>query len=274
MKREEWLGSFEAAARKGGMAKADVAEAVEYYREAIDDRMEAGMDEEGAVAALGSVDDAIRAACESLSPFRKAVAEVRKNRARSAAAVILLVLGAVIWVPVAFGLAATAVILYLVLWVLVGCMWVLDGIGFLLGMLAVPTLIHGVMSGMATVGLAWAGLFVAAGGIAIVLVPLAIAAGDRLSRVAARFGHWVARFFVRVGPESEGAREDTRADRVSWGVRHERANTTLLRVGFVVSAAGAVLFLVGWGASGFELSALTALPPMAMPFGQPVSFGG
>lgn len=273
MSSEGWLSEFEAAARRGGMARGDVMDAVEYYQEAIDDRVEAGMGEGEAVAALGSVDEAVRAVCGSLPPFRRAVAEVRKSRASTVIAIVLLVLGAVVWVPVAFGLAATVMIVYLVLWMLVGCVWVLDGVGFLLGALAVPTLVHGVISGAPAVGLAWAGLFVAAGGIAVMLVPLAIGAGGSCSRMAVRFGRWVAHFFVRVRGEADDEGKDVLA-KTPWRVRHAGASGMLLRTGIAVAAAGALLFLVGWGASGFELSALATLSPMAMPFGPPVTFGG
>lgn len=273
MSGDEWLRRFEAAARKAGVARGDITEAVEYYREAIDDRIEDHMSEEDIVAALGSVDEAVRAIRESLPPFRRAVAEIRKSRKRTAIAVVLLVLGTVVWVPVAFGLAATAVIVYLVLWVLVGCVWMLDGVGFLLGVLAIPTLVHGATSGVPEAGLAWAGLFVVAGGIAVLLIPLAASSGDRLSHVALRFGHWVAHFFVRVRGGEENWGQKTPAG-TPWRVRHARTSGTLLRAGLVVAAIGAVLFLVSWGAAGFDLSALTALPPMAMPFGPPVTFGG
>lgn len=57
MRCDEWIEAFETAAKKLGMAKADVAEAVEYYREAIEDRMEEGMGEEDVVAALGSIEE-------------------------------------------------------------------------------------------------------------------------------------------------------------------------------------------------------------------------
>lgn len=57
MNREQFLAAVRA--RLAGLPREDIDRAIEYYREMIDDRMEDGMAEEEAVAAVGPVEEAV-----------------------------------------------------------------------------------------------------------------------------------------------------------------------------------------------------------------------
>ena len=57
MKKEEFLSELES--RLSGLPSEDINERIEFYSEAIDDRMEEGLSEEEAVSQIGSVDEVV-----------------------------------------------------------------------------------------------------------------------------------------------------------------------------------------------------------------------
>ena len=80
-----------------GLPESDIDKSLDYYSEMIDDRVEDGMSEEEAVAALGTVDEIVAQILNDI-PLPKLVKEkVRPKRSRSALEVILLVLGLPLW---------------------------------------------------------------------------------------------------------------------------------------------------------------------------------
>lgn len=88
-----------------------------FYSEMIDDRMEEGLSEEDAVAAMGSVEEILtQAATENAS------AEAPKRKLKKWE-LVLLIAGSPLWL--ALGLAALAVVLslYLALWAVVIAFW-------------------------------------------------------------------------------------------------------------------------------------------------------
>ena len=99
-----------------GFPKEDIERTLEYYSESIDDRMEEGTGEEEAVAAMGSIAENRRNCMEEL-PLSKLVKERLHPRRRLAAwEILLIVLGAPIWLP----LMLAGLILVLALFVVLG----------------------------------------------------------------------------------------------------------------------------------------------------------
>ncbi len=100
--------------RLEGLSEEDRKRSADYYAEMIDDRMEEGLSEEEAVAAVGSPEEIARGILSEVPPSAR---EERKPRKRwSPMAVVLLILGAPLWIPL---LAAAACILLAVLIVIV-----------------------------------------------------------------------------------------------------------------------------------------------------------
>lgn len=76
-----------------GLPENDIDKSLDYYSEMIDDRVEDGMTEEEAVAALGTVDEIVAQILNDI-PLQKLVKEkVRPKRSLSAFEILLLVLG-------------------------------------------------------------------------------------------------------------------------------------------------------------------------------------
>lgn len=127
-----------------GLPQNDVGERLRFYGEMIDDRMEEGMTEEDAVAAVGSVDEIAAGIMEdNTAPTSEAEAELsgeenteptaddmvpvkaehRSGRKIKAWEILLLVLGAPIWFSLLVAAVSVAVSLYVVLWSVVVSLW-------------------------------------------------------------------------------------------------------------------------------------------------------
>lgn len=129
-----------------GLPPQDVEERVAFYGEMIDDRQEDGLTEEQAVAEIGTVDE-ITAQIIADTPLVKLVKEkIKPNRTLKAWEIVLLVLGAPLWIPLLIAAAAVLLSLYAVLWSLIVALWavfaavvgsaiggVVGGIGLALG---------------------------------------------------------------------------------------------------------------------------------------------
>lgn len=117
--------AFLDALRKGlsGFPQEDIDQRLAFYSEMIDDRMEEGLSEEAAVAAMGPVNEIVSQIVGDV-PLSKLVKETAKSKRRLKTwEIILLVLGAPIWLSllvavlsVAFSLLASMGALIISLW--------------------------------------------------------------------------------------------------------------------------------------------------------------
>lgn len=112
MKKDEFLAELRANLKKKHVPKNSIDDALAYYDEAIHDRMEDGMSEEKAVAAMGSIDDAVQSALESMPAFLRATQRIRSDSVLMSITIVLLVIGAIVWIPLTFALALTALSIY------------------------------------------------------------------------------------------------------------------------------------------------------------------
>lgn len=143
MTYEEWSEELRHALEKRGVSKAETEQARIFWQEAFEDRTEAGMDEEEAVADLGSAEEAADAVVESLPPFQKSLLGLRQNKERTILVIVLLIIGAIVWVPLIFAAALVAVNIFLALWSAIGCVWLADGAAMLSSITGIVALIWG-----------------------------------------------------------------------------------------------------------------------------------
>ena len=175
MRKNEFINEIRGALR--GYPHNEVENSIEFYSEIIDDRMENGMSEEEAVASLGDLDRIIKNIKVDMplkSVIRERVKEnkeerIRENKHMSAGMIILLILGAPLWVP----LAITAFVLFFVFYML---LWVFDIVIFAVSIALAACLAGGVVGGVISfiagnpgTGIAWIGVGIAALGLAIFL---------------------------------------------------------------------------------------------------------
>lgn len=125
MNKQEFLKCL----REGlaGLPQEDVERAIDFYEEMIDERIEEGMEEEDAVAAIGTVSEAVSQIISDI-PLSKLVKErVKPKRKMSAWEIVLLALGSPIWLSILIAIFAVVLSVYIVLWSVVISLWAVEG---------------------------------------------------------------------------------------------------------------------------------------------------
>ena len=121
MKRSEFLEELKA--RLWGMPEGDIQNSLDYYSEMIDDRMEDGLPEEEAVAAVGDLDEIVKQILSETPRPPQVVEPIKKQKPEQKNTktwlILLAVLGSPVWIPVAAGLLATVLSVYVSLWTVV-----------------------------------------------------------------------------------------------------------------------------------------------------------
>lgn len=111
--------------RKGllGLPENDIEDRVAFYSEMIDDCIEEGLSEEDAVMKIGSVQDVVRQTL-SETPLTKIVKEkVKPKRNIKAWEIILIILGAPLWIPLLITVFALMLAIYIIVWSLIVALW-------------------------------------------------------------------------------------------------------------------------------------------------------
>lgn len=110
-----------------------------FYSEMIDDRMEEGMTEEEAVAAIGTVDEVAAQILEDVPLVTLAREQLKPRRRLGAWEIVLLILGSPLWLSLVLAGFAIVVSVYAVLWSVIVSLWAVVisvwacVLGFLLG---------------------------------------------------------------------------------------------------------------------------------------------
>lgn len=106
-----------------GLPEDEIEKSIDFYDEIISDRIEDGADEEEAVASLGDIDDIVNTIISDI-PLPKLIKEKMKpKRKLSTFEIVLLVLGAPIWLSLLLSLFAVVLSVYVVIWTVVVCLW-------------------------------------------------------------------------------------------------------------------------------------------------------
>lgn len=117
--------AFLAQLRKGlaGLPQKDIEERLTFYSEMIDDRIEEGLSEEEAVAAIGSARQIAAQAVADTPLAGIAKARPGAKGHPSTGVLLLLVLGSPIWLSLAIAVFAVVFALYISLWAAAISLW-------------------------------------------------------------------------------------------------------------------------------------------------------
>ena len=123
MSRDAFIG--ELRHRMAGLPQQTVERTVEYYSELIADSMEDGVSEEEAVSRLGSIDEIVADVVKEtpLTQIVQTRVQEGKKKGISGWVILLLVLGAPVWLPVLIAALAVAFALFVALWAVVIALW-------------------------------------------------------------------------------------------------------------------------------------------------------
>ncbi|MBQ7034585.1 MAG: DUF1700 domain-containing protein [Clostridia bacterium] len=101
----------------------DLEERLSFYSEMIEDRMEEGLSEEEAVAAIGSVDEIAEQIIAEIPLAKLAKEKIRPKRRLKGWEIVLLVLGSPIWLSLGIAAFAVMLSLYISLWAVIISLW-------------------------------------------------------------------------------------------------------------------------------------------------------
>ncbi len=114
MNKQEFLS--ELSAKLSGLPEEDINKSIEYYSEMIDDRTEDGLNEDEAVAALGSMDKITADIFMDTSMPKLVKAKLKPKKAMSVWEIVLLVLGFPLWFSLLAAAFAVLLSVYIVIW--------------------------------------------------------------------------------------------------------------------------------------------------------------
>jgi len=125
VKKQECLDQLRASL--AGLPERDVEERIAFYNEMIDDRIEEGRAEEEAVAEIGSVEEIAKQIIAETPLVKIAKEKIRPKRRLEAWEIVLLILGAPVWLPLVLAVLAVLLSLYAALWSVVVSLWAVFG---------------------------------------------------------------------------------------------------------------------------------------------------
>ena len=180
-----------------------VEETKQFYAEAIADRMEDGMSEEEAVAAMGTPGEVAEAALDDLPAVPRAIARTRR---RSTALLwVLTIVGSPVWVPLLLAFAAVAVTIYVCIWVLALCVWIIAACFGAVGVTNLALMTVGVKVGLIPYALVTLGCGIALLGVALLVGAGAWAVSKQIARLSALWAKKAVSPFWKSRGEKNGA---------------------------------------------------------------------
>ena len=137
MSRDAFIG--ELRHRMAGLPQQTVERTVEYYSELIADSVEDGLSEEEAVARLGSLDEIVANVVKDTPLTQIVQTRVQEKKAKGVSGwvILLLVLGAPVWLPLLIAVLAVIFALYIALWAVVIGLWAAVAAVILAGIAAI-----------------------------------------------------------------------------------------------------------------------------------------
>lgn len=180
-----------------------VEETKAFYAEAIADRMEDGMGEEEAVAAIGTPGEVAEATLDDLPAVPRAIAKTRRRS--NALLWTLAIVGSPVWVPLLVAFVAVAFTVYVCIWVLALCVWIVAAAFGGMGVAELSFAVSGIVIGHVPYVLASTGVGLAFIGAALLVGAGAWAASKQIARLSALWARKaVSPFWKSRGEKDDG----------------------------------------------------------------------
>lgn len=136
MSRDAFIG--ELRHRMAGLPQEIVDRTVEYYSELVADSVEDGLSEEEAVSRLGYIDEIVANVVKDTPLTQIVQTRVQEKKAKGVSAwvIVLLVLGAPVWLPLLIAGLVVILALFIALWAVVIALWAAVAAVILTGIVA------------------------------------------------------------------------------------------------------------------------------------------
>lgn len=195
MKKTEFLD--EVRARLAGLSEADIKKALDFYDEAINDRMEDGLTEDQAVSAIGTPDEIAQQILMD-TPLPKLVkAKTKPSRALKVWEIILIVLGFPVWFPILLTVGVLALTVLIVIFSIIFTIFVVVFAIALSGVLILAASFMMLITGQAVPALIQIGASLVLIGIGVLLFIPVKALAIWLIELAGRFVKWIKGLFIK-----------------------------------------------------------------------------
>lgn len=183
--------------RLADLPSEELDERIGFYVEMIDDRIEEGLDEEAAVAEIGSVDSISGQILADIPLSKIAKSKIKKRRRMRAWEIVLLAVGSPIWASLLIAAFAIIISLYAVLWSLVAVAWSVFGAfgGCSLGGIAAGVL--SIVHGEILIGIAFFGVSLVLAGLGIFIFFGCMAATKGMVTLTKKIVLGIKKCFVR-----------------------------------------------------------------------------
>ena len=122
MTKDEFL--IRLCTRLNNLHPDDIEESIAYYTELIDDRVEGGEDEEDIVASLGSIDSIVEQIIAEMPMASVVKSRVKPKRRLKAGEIVLISVGAPVWLPLFIAVIAIVFSVYVTLWSIVATVFI------------------------------------------------------------------------------------------------------------------------------------------------------
>ncbi len=109
-----------------GLPESEIEERLVFYSEMIDDRMEEGLTEEEAVAAIGDIDEIAKGIMSESAQMKAETEhkpELKQKRKLAGWEIALLILGIPVWVPLVCAAFVVGLSLYISAWAIMISLW-------------------------------------------------------------------------------------------------------------------------------------------------------
>ncbi len=124
MNKDQFLA--ELREKMSGLPAEAVHNSLEYYSEMIEDYKEEGLSEEEAVQRMPAADEIVDQLLAETSLPQLIKSKVKPRRSLKAWEIILLILGAPLWLPLLLALAAVVLAVYISIWAVIASLYVVD----------------------------------------------------------------------------------------------------------------------------------------------------
>lgn len=171
-------------------------QSIAFYAEMIDDRIEDGMSEQEAVAALGSVHAIAAQIVAETPPIPKAIAKA--NTGSRTLNIVLLAILSPIWVTLALAFACMVLAIYLAIWSVVVALWAVVAMLLLCAPIGVFGLAWCAATGFPLSGIWVFGCGLAGAGLGLFSWFGVLAASKGLVNLTHSFARWVKGLFIKL----------------------------------------------------------------------------
>ena len=191
--------AFLTALRSGlsGLPQDEIEERLTFYGEMIDDRMEEGLCEEEAVAAIGEVIEIVRQAVADTPLAKIAKERIRPKRRLKTWEIVLLALGSPIWLSLAIAAAAVLFAVIVSLWSVILSLWAVFASLAVSAVAAVPTGAFFAVGGHGAAGLAMLSAGLVCAGLTILLFFGCMGAMKGILRLTKKITLWTKDRFIK-----------------------------------------------------------------------------